>query len=157
MPTADGPRARWFDTIGRSEAFQRIATELYDIKNVSGAIEDYANRPSHERVKVERDDTLESALTKLWKRVLGKPDIGINDNFFDLGGTSLKVVQVIALIQRELGRTLSVTILFECPTITLLAKKLNAVSGPAADRTRANSAQIRGQRRRWAMQRTRIA
>ena len=154
---ADGRRSRWFEAIGRSEAFQRIATELYDIKRVAAAIEDHANRPCRDRVKIERGDTLETALTKLWKRVLGKPEIGLNHNFFDLGGTSLKAVQVVALIQKELGSTLSVTNLFECPTIRLLAKKLNGVVAPVADRMEANAAQIRGQRRRYAARRTRIA
>lgn len=154
---ADGRRSRWFEAIGRSEAFQRIATELYDIRKVATAIEEHVNKLSGERVKVESDDTLETALTKLWKRVLGKPEIGINHNFFDLGGTSLKAVQVVALIQKELGSTLSVTNLFECPTIRLLAKKLNGVVAPVTGRTEANAAQIRGQRRRYAAERTRIA
>jgi phthiocerol/phenolphthiocerol synthesis type-I polyketide synthase E len=92
---------------------------------------------------------LEIALAKLWKRVLGRLQIGIDDNFFDLGGTSLKAVQVIALIQRELGRNLSITSLFECPTIHLLARKLAGPSNGSGNSPGAKDAQMRGRRRRY--------
>ena len=49
----------------------------------------------------------------------------MNDNFFEAGGTSLRAVQVIAMIKKELKQTLSIVSLFECPTVTLLAAKLS--------------------------------
>ena len=55
--------------------------------------------------------------------------VGLNDNFFEAGGTSLRAVQVIAMIKKELNQTLSIVSLFECPTVTLLAAKLSAASG----------------------------
>ena len=61
--------------------------------------------------------------------MLGRPRIGMNDNFFEVGGTSLRAVQVIAMIKKELNQTLSIVSLFECPTVTLLAAKLSAASG----------------------------
>ena len=48
----------------------------------------------------------------------------MNDNFFEIGGTSLKAIQLIALIKKELGINLSIVKLFECPTVGLLSKKL---------------------------------
>ena len=74
--------------------------------------------------------------------------IGINDNFFDVGGTSLRAVQVIATIKRELKHSLSIVTLFECPTVTLLAAKLAAASGEPRGRTSAAAAAARGERRR---------
>ena len=49
--------------------------------------------------------TLETALTNIWRKVLGRPQIGMNDNFFEAGGTSLRAVQVIAMIKKELKQT----------------------------------------------------
>ena len=49
----------------------------------------------------------------------------MDDNFFEIGGTSLKAVQMIALIKKNLDINLSIVKLFECPTISLLSKNLN--------------------------------
>ena len=92
-------------------------------------------------------NTLETALLNIWRKVLGSPRIGVNDNFFEAGGTSLRAVQVIAMIKKELKQTLSIVSLFECPTVTLLAAKLSAMSGEARGGTAV--AALRGQRRRY--------
>ncbi len=114
-------------------------------------MESYRGGSTGVNSEIKPGDTMEAALTKLWRRVLGKHGVGINDNFFDLGGTSLKAVQVIALIQKELKSAISVTTLFECPTITLLAAKLR---GPgrvgSREKPGAEDAQLRGRRRRYA-------
>jgi hypothetical protein len=74
----------------------------------------------------------------------------MNDNFFEAGGTSLKAVQVIAMIKKELNKTLSIVSLFECPTLTLLAARLGATSAGAHVAGTPNSgAAVRGQRRRY--------
>ena len=58
--------------------------------------------------------------------------MGVHDNFFDLGGHSLKLVQVQRRLQERTGRELSIIDLFRYPTITALAEHL-----AAADETRA--------------------
>ncbi len=147
----NGRGSRWFDQINWSEAFQKISDELSDIKQITKAIKSFNGDPDCDHYKVEPTDTLQTAVMKLWKKVLKKDDIGLNDNFFDVGGTSLKAVQVIALIQKELGKSLSVTSLFECPTITLLSAKLDEGSGNVTAWTGARAAQMRGQQRRLPM------
>ena len=67
---------------------------------------------------------IEKQISLIWQKVLGKTRIGLNDNFFEIGGTSLKAVQLIALIKKEFGINLSIVKLFECPTVGLLSKKL---------------------------------
>jgi hypothetical protein len=90
--------------------------------------------------------TLETALADIWRKVLGRPRLGIDDNFFDAGGSSLKAVLVIATIKRELNKTLSVVSLFECPTVRLLAARLGAPGSETPPGV--PSALLRGQRRR---------
>jgi acyl carrier protein len=92
-------------------------------------------------------ETLETSLVNLWGRVLGRKQIGLNENFFEAGGTSLKAVQLVAMIQRELKRTLPVTALFECPTIRLLASRMKS-SAPVRNWIEAVKALRRGQQRR---------
>ena len=66
----------------------------------------------------------EKQISLIWQKVLGRTRVGLNDNFFEIGGTSLKAVQLIALIKKELGINLSIVKLFECPTVGLLSKRL---------------------------------
>jgi enterobactin synthetase component F len=58
----------------------------------------------------------EQMLAEVWKTVLGVEDIGIHDNFFDLGGDSLSAVQLITALT-EKGADLSLGNLFSVPTI----------------------------------------
>ena len=77
----------------------------------------------------------------------------MNDNFFEAGGTSLRAVQVIAMIKKELKQNLSIVSLFECPTVALLAAKLSAASGEVQVGATTARAALRGQRRRYVARR----
>ena len=104
---------------------------MYDTSRLSKAIEEYrlTNQPLDAAVAVAPGSTLTTALLDIWRKVLGRSRIGLNDNFFEAGGTSLRAVQVIAMIKKTLKKTLSIVTLFECPTVALLAAKLGSTSG----------------------------
>jgi amino acid adenylation domain-containing protein len=55
------------------------------------------------KVSSRPSSDVEVAVARIWKSVLGTDDIGVDDKFFDLGGHSLKALQVISTIKRELG------------------------------------------------------
>jgi len=69
-------------------------------------------------------DEIESYLVNLWEKVLNRKQIGINDNFFDVGGDSLLVIILIAELEKTFRRTLSLALLFHAPTISQLASAL---------------------------------
>jgi FkbH-like protein/FkbM family methyltransferase len=160
-PTASNDSARPSAEAGatveiRSEPLQHIADRLTDIDRIASAIEAFRGR--HEpipevAVDIAPRGSLQTALLDIWRKVLGRPRIGLTDNFFEVGGTSLRAVQVIALIKKELKRTLSIVTLFECPTVTLLAAKLSAASGGPDDGASTTEAAHRGQRRRNVVRR----
>ncbi|WP_431679451.1 amino acid adenylation domain-containing protein [Kitasatospora sp. KL5] len=75
--------------------------------------------PSLGRNRLHRD------LLRLWRQVLGVETVGPDDNFFDLGGTSLTVVRVHALIRAELGIEVSALTLFQHSTVRRLAEALD--------------------------------
>ena len=139
-----------FGVVDWFERLQQIAEDLYDIERLANAIEDYRLRAqrTHDATDGAPGSTLEAALCNIWRKVLGRPRIGINDNFFEAGGTSLRAVQVIAMIKKELKQTLSIVSLFECPTVTLLAAKLSATPGKANGETTIAAAALRGRQRR---------
>jgi amino acid adenylation domain-containing protein len=67
---------------------------------------------------------LEIQLTALWQHVLGQEGITVHDNFFDLGGHSLKAVQILAHVERLYGRRFPLAVLFEAPTVERMAALL---------------------------------
>ncbi|WP_374090560.1 amino acid adenylation domain-containing protein [Methylomicrobium lacus] len=74
-----------------------------------------------ERTIVEPRDALEKTLTSIWEEVLGMHPVGILDNFFDLGGHSLRAIRLMADIQKVLDVSLPLSTLFKAPTVEQLA------------------------------------
>jgi len=70
-------------------------------------------------------DGLEAQIAAVWREVLGTPAVGVDDNFFDVGGHSLLAVQVHRRLQAVVGPRLSLTDLFRFPTIRALAGYLS--------------------------------
>jgi FkbH-like protein len=136
--------------LDRSDRLQLIGQKLYDVDRLVWAIEEYRARkqPLGAAADATPESALETALANIWRKVLGRRRIGMNDNFFEAGGTSLRAVQVIAMIRKELKRPLSIVSLFECPTVSLLAAKLQATPGATHRGTAAGAAALRGQQRR---------
>jgi aspartate racemase len=60
---------------------------------------------------------LEHSLTKIWEKVLGIQPIGVKDDFFELGGDSLKAMVLFTQIEKIVGRKLPLATLYEAPTI----------------------------------------
>jgi thioesterase domain-containing protein len=66
--------------------------------------------------------SIESRLARIWERCLAIPRVGVTDNFFGLGGSSLSALQVVSLMNKELGIDFSVAVLFQNPTIEGLCR-----------------------------------
>jgi aryl carrier-like protein len=68
----------------------------------------------------------EQVLHKAWMAVLGIAEIGIHDNFFEIGGDSISSIQIQAIAQKH-GLTFSIQQLFRSQTIADLAKDVGPV------------------------------
>ncbi|NPC57303.1 MupA/Atu3671 family FMN-dependent luciferase-like monooxygenase [Caenimonas soli] len=81
------------------------------------------------------ENELEKTIAAIWQEVLGLPHVGTSDNFFDLGGHSLLVVQVQRRLRDACGREVSITDMFRLPTISSLAAHLggNPVTSAVGD------------------------
>jgi phthiocerol/phenolphthiocerol synthesis type-I polyketide synthase E len=75
------------------------------------------------------ETTLEKVLAELWEATLGLDAVGIDDGFFELGGNSLVAVQLAARIRDTLEVDMPIAILFDHPTVRLLASYLTAEIG----------------------------
>ena len=69
---------------------------------------------------------VEITIASVWREALGIDVLGAHDNFFDLGGHSLLLVQVHQKLNAALGRELSIVDLFKYPTISALADHLSS-------------------------------
>jgi amino acid adenylation domain-containing protein/FkbH-like protein len=75
---------------------------------------------------VEARSATEQRLSIIWQEVLGLKQVGVRDNFFDLGGNSLLAIQVISRIREQFGVMPPISSLFNAPTVEQLAKALES-------------------------------
>ncbi|WP_405854378.1 amino acid adenylation domain-containing protein [Streptomyces sp. NBC_01515] len=69
-------------------------------------------------------DHIEHGLYRIWQRILLHPDIGVSDNFFEIGGTSLSAIKMAHAVTETFGRRLPVGEVMTRPTIESLAALL---------------------------------
>ncbi|HEX6869720.1 MAG TPA: beta-ketoacyl synthase N-terminal-like domain-containing protein [Micromonosporaceae bacterium] len=83
---------------------------------------DLAQAPSTPAARPDDRDRVTDQLHQLWLASLGVDTIGLDDDFFDLGGNSLSAVELMSRIRDEFGVELSIGLLFDAPTLRQLAK-----------------------------------
>ncbi len=71
------------------------------------------------------NEDVEVTLSRWWKELLGVSEVGVRDNFFDLGGQSLTGVRLLAKVKKKYGVDLKLATMFSAPTI----EKLSALIG----------------------------
>jgi acyl transferase domain-containing protein/thioesterase domain-containing protein len=97
-------------------------------------------RPDLETAYVAPRTNVERALAGFWAELLGVAEVGVEDDFFTLGGHSLIAVRLFAMIRRQWKIDFPISVLFEAPTIArcaaLIADRLGpedeAAAAPAA-------------------------
>jgi amino acid adenylation domain-containing protein len=74
---------------------------------------------------------VEEILCSVWAQVMGAPRIGVRDDFFALGGHSLRAVQIVARLREVLGVELPLPAVFQAPTVEALATEVERAMGSA--------------------------
>ena len=73
---------------------------------------------------VAPQDDIERVLARIWEDLFDTAPLGVDDNFFDLGGDSLSAVRMASRAYAALGKRFAVISLFQFPTIAQLANAL---------------------------------
>lgn len=117
------------DLAGRIELGKSFTGESFlEELRKSGETQPHSSRRVLGTSYIAAGSNLEQQIAEVWQRVLGAEQIGVNDNFFDLGGNSLLGLQLVSELSRELGLAIAPVTLFEFPTVKSLAHHLNPQS-----------------------------
>jgi len=99
-------------------------------RKVNGKIDRQALPIPEHQSEVIADEALpprnlaERRLASIWERILNRSPINLHDNFFDLGGTSMQALYLVAEIERQFGLTFSLDVLIESPVLEQLAAQV---------------------------------
>ena len=128
-------------------AFAHTRLPDYSVPSAVASIRAFPTLPSGKvdrgalpRIEARRGDAeivapsteTELALSRIWSETLDIEVLSARDDFFDLGGHSLLATRVISRIATDLGKDIPLRALFEEPTITALAKHVDAAGGELA-------------------------
>ncbi len=90
-----------------------------------GALPEPEFRAGPSAGRVRPRTAVEAELLQIWEESLGVRDIGLTDNFFDLGGTSLLAASMFSLVEKRFGPT-PISVLFESPTVEQMARRIES-------------------------------
>lgn len=91
----------------------------YQFVNSNGNFDKTKQKPDNTFVAPRNE--LEVQITKIWKKVLKVNSIGVEDNFWALGGNSLQAVSLFAEIEKKFGKNLPLATLFQAASVAELA------------------------------------
>ena len=89
-------------------------------------------RPTLDSEYVAPRDEVERTLVQFWQELLGVAQVGVRDNFFDLGGHSLIAVRLFARIRKTFQVDYPISVLFDAPTVEACAEMLRRDGATAA-------------------------
>jgi phthiocerol/phenolphthiocerol synthesis type-I polyketide synthase E len=120
LPTYPFERQRyWIDAPGIGQPTQFSSSENTQLTQKREPIH---LRPNLHNAYVAPTNEVQRSLTEIWQQFLGIGNIGIHDDFFELGGDSLQAVQLLSQLSETFQTSLSPHSLLQAPTIATLAQ-----------------------------------
>jgi amino acid adenylation domain-containing protein len=134
-------RYQWVDHMPMTPSGKVSRRDLPDIE---------MRRPDLVNPLVRPGNSIEVGIAGIWSAELGIADIGVLDNFFDLGGSSMSGLRIIEGINRLFSMSLSAARFFQYPTVASLARHIVESRDPSPVR---DAGPTRGTRQRDAYSR----
>jgi thioesterase domain-containing protein len=129
--------------VGANINFAAVAAKSFNIaeKPAAPAERNIQRTPARSTISAKRSSSPsiaslpaeEKLLIGIWKDLLRLPELGMDDNFFEVGGHSLLAAQMIAQVQSATGRKIAVSAVFRAPTIRAFAQLLRKDALSQAD------------------------
>ncbi len=114
--------------LGKSFTGERFLEELQKAQGSSSSPQ--GSKPFRRRPP-RAEGGVAAQIAEIWRQLLGREVVGLDDNFFDLGGNSLMGLQLVTEMSRELEIEIEPITLFEAPTVRALARQLQSELGEA--------------------------
>lgn len=110
-----------------------IASHMIDADKIWAAIQAWKQktRPELQTGFIPPRSDLEQLLAQMWREVLELDEVGVQDNFFGLGGDSLAMVKTIIRIYERLGVELPISAFAEEPTVEAHTRRIAALKAKA--------------------------
>ncbi|UHA73609.1 non-ribosomal peptide synthetase [Paenibacillus sp. 481] len=87
--------------------------------------------PDHVQTDVEYIEPrsfAEESIAEMWKDILGLKQVGVKDNFFDIGGNSIQAIKFISRMQNHFSKDIPLRLLYDSPTLEALALELTLMA-----------------------------
>ncbi|GAB4108597.1 MAG: hypothetical protein OHK0022_60240 [Roseiflexaceae bacterium] len=146
---ATGPLAQLIVSTGDLDARINRWVELAEVRSETPQImaepTTFHPRPNLPNPYIAPRNEIEQALVELWQTTLGVQQVGIHDNFFDLGGNSLTGIKVIGRVKERFNVQIPTVSLYEGPTVSALAR---LITQDESEQPTYEHSRSRGERRR---------
>ncbi|MEO8338093.1 MAG: SDR family NAD(P)-dependent oxidoreductase [Nitrospirota bacterium] len=116
----------------RGPNLPQIAVSIRDLPTVAASVarismtQSQAAQPAAPSVIAEAGESLEREMGDLWRQILGAERVGLEDDFFRLGGESLSALQLLNRVQELYDLELSLRDFFDTPTVLGLVRQIRA-------------------------------
>jgi thioesterase domain-containing protein len=71
----------------------------------------------------------EARVAEIWAKIMEVPEVGVTDDFFDIGGTSILAARMVLMVEREMGVRLDLSSVLAAPTVERLTQRICTASG----------------------------
>jgi phthiocerol/phenolphthiocerol synthesis type-I polyketide synthase E len=112
---------------------QNSGATLSHLAGLTGKGKD--TRSVHGQTELRADATIEETVTLIWQHILGVDHVGLQDDFFALGGESLAALQILSRVQDAFGLEVSMKTFFERPTVAGLSEQIRLEKNSGAATT----------------------
>ena len=132
-------------SLANARVMQEIADKFSNLKSIVAAVDQRGKKQAPVQLRSDQSvvfpvSQTEKNVASVWAEVLGFDDIGMNDNFFDLGGRSILMPGIVIRLSKMYGMKISIVDMFQNPTIQMMSdyiiqSKRTGLSEPHRDLT----------------------
>lgn len=116
------------DFKSRNDFYYQISAKYLLLANIKNELKKETSTPAFHDILSDRTGSGQTVaiVSTVWKEFLGKGDINISDNFFDIGGHSILIPQIVIALESRHNIKIKIVDLFQYPTIKELANYIDS-------------------------------